>query len=568
MRKRRPFNLVHLDLPGFPAERGGLEKEQGEIPREKLEEQCMKAVRRGGKTRAVLKRVREKREEARKGCGLQLLLLGGTALSDLACWAALFISVSRMEPGGRAGVLEAILLGAALMLAVCVVAMRQGVFQQLDDLADTMRHWDEIRPEERRQFFATLSGPVGQMGDAYFRQVSREENALDTIREETRAETERVVKLQIARDICRSALPGRLPDYPSRENFAIDGIVRDGWQNACVYYDYFFVDPGLLCLSVGQVPAGEVQESLYMTVAQTTIRSRLRLGRSLAETLKDVNTQLYDLGGDRSAAVLVGTLDTSSGKFSYVNAGGCAPLLMKNDQAYEWLDAKQFASLGQSQNVSFRTQELRLRQGDRLFLHTAGLGAEQGADGTAFQTQELRAALIRTQGQDTTPTAALNMVAERAEQFASEENRLGYAALLLEFRKGDRELSHCRVSPTPDSAEEVMAFLKSRLEENGIQRKNYARIAVLAEELFTLCCRKASPEGMLTVECGVAPDGESVNIRMTGPFQGRNPLRADQENSIDGQSAEFVQEHAEFTRFKKGDTEDRDTVTAVCFLTQ
>ncbi|MBQ9346498.1 MAG: SpoIIE family protein phosphatase [Oscillibacter sp.] len=528
----------------------------------------MKAVWRGRKTWADWKQGKGKREEAQKDRNLRLLLLGGTALSDLACWAALFFCISRMEPGGRAGILEAVLLGAALVLAVCFVAMRQGIFQQLDDLADTIRHWDEIRPEERRLFFTTLSGPVGQVGNAYYRQISRREDSLNTIRGETQAETERIVKLQIARDICRSALPGRLPDYPSRENFAIDGIVRDGWQNACVYYDYFFVDPGLLCLSVGQVPAGEVQESLYMTVAQTTIRSRLRLGRSLAETLKDVNTQLYDLGGDRSAAVLVGTLDTSNGKFSYVNAGGCAPLLMKNDQAYEWLAATQFAALGQSQNVSFRTQELRLRQGDRLFLHTAGLGAEQGADGTAFRTQELRSALIRTQGQETTPTTALNMVADRAEQFASMENRLGYAALLLEFRKGDRELSHCRVSPTSDSTPEVMEFLKTRFAENGIQRKHYARIAVLAEELFTLCCRKASPEGVLTVECGVAPDGESVNLRITGPFQGRNPLRADQENTIDGQSAEFIQEHAEFTRFKKGDTEDRDTVTVVCFLTQ
>ena len=91
---------------------------------------------------------------------------------------------------------------------------------------------------------------------------------------------------------------------------------------------------------------------------------------------------------------------------------------------------------------------------------------------------------------------------------------------------------------------------------------------MLAEELFTLCCRRAVPGAVLTVECGVAPDGGSVNLRVTGPFLGRNPLRADRESSPEGQSAQFIEEHAEYTRFQAGSTEDRDTVTVVCFLTE
>ena len=520
-----------------------------------------------GKYREETRQGETPQKKGKRGV-LRPFLLGGIALSDLVCWVVFFTRVTRLGPGQNPGGAEAALLAAAFVLAVCFAVLRENIFRQLADLEDTIRRWDDLQPKEREGVFASLSGPVGQVGRAYFQQRNRLEDDLNGIREKTQTDTERMVKLQIARDICRSARPGRLPDYPSRENFAVAGLVMDGWRNACVFYDFFFVDPGLLCVAVGQVPDGEVSEALYMTVAQTTIRSRLRMGRSLAETLADVNTQLYDLGSDRSAAVLVGTLDTSRGKLSYVNAGGCSPLLMRNNADYEWLDTPRFAALGQSQNVTYRTQELRLRQGDRLFLHTAGLGTETNADGIAFQTQELRSALIRTQGPGTTPETGLRKVADRAAQYASPENRLGYAALLLEFRKGNRELSHCRVPASPDNASEVLEFLKTRFEENGIQRRHYARVVVLAEELFALCCRSASPGAALTVECGVAPDGESVNLRVTGPFQGKNPLRAEDESTPSGQSAEFIEEHAEYTRFKAGDTEDRDVVTVVCFLTQ
>ena len=164
-----------------------------------------------------------------------------------------------------------------------------------------------------------------------------------------------------------------------------------------------YIDPGLLCIVIGQTPGGGVAKALYMVVAQTTIRSRLRQGLSLSETLADVNRQLYDLDSKQSLCALVGTLNTADGRLSYVNAGQQQPLLMRNEERYEWMEAPVYAALGLNQNVSYRTMELRLKQGDRLFLYTSGLGDLTDREGVPFRDQAFRTALNRSRSKAREP---------------------------------------------------------------------------------------------------------------------------------------------------------------------
>ena len=110
-------------------------------------------------------------------------------------------------------------------------------------------------------------------------------------------QAQQTVRRQLTEELCRSALPQVLRDSPATAAFSLAGRVEEGQALSCTFYDYFFIDPGLLCIMVGQVPGDGITEALYMVVAQTTIRSRLRMGRSLVETMADVNTQLYDQGG-------------------------------------------------------------------------------------------------------------------------------------------------------------------------------------------------------------------------------------------------------------------------------
>ncbi len=450
----------------------------------------------------------------------------------------------------------------AIMLTICAVIVRQKVFQSMDDLNELVSNWGSTSPEDLQKQIDLLPGPVGDLGKVFYDRMNEVETRMAGLEETITERTTLAVQKQVTEEICRSVLPQTLKDYPSRQYFELAGLVRPGLKKCCTFYDYFYIDSGLLCIALGQVADDGVDAALLMTAAQMLIRSRIRLGRSVQETMNDVNAQLYDYGSKGEVRVLLATLDTAMGFFTYVNTGVCQPMLMRNGEQFETVESLISTPLRRNQNVSYRTEELRLRQGDRLFLCTEGLETAENQAGRSFGEQALREALNQSRRQKE-PEDSLRYLAEEAAAFCpADDAHDGYAALLLEYRKGEKELAHIRVPGTPDHAEEVMTFLKSRLDENGIQRKHYARIAVLVDELFALCCRKQKDEGELDVECGVAPDAQSVTIRVTGSFQGKDPL--EENDGFAFQSADYIQNHGDFVSFKPG--EEQDSISVVCFI--
>ena len=455
------------------------------------------------------------------------------------------------------------LAAAGVVLLAGAASVRRRLLGPLEQMlgfltGSPLEEMDDFRRKARE-----MEGLAGEVARAAAARLEEMNSEMVSLRASADRDAQQVVRRQLTGELCRSALPQVLRDSPATAAFTLAGCVEQGQAMSCTYYDYFFIDAGLLCIMVGQVPGEGMAQALYMVVAQTAIRSRLRLGRSLVETMVDVNTQLYDQGARQPLCVLVGTLDTASGQFTYVNAGGAVPLLMRNGERYEWIDAPVYAALGLNQHVSYRSNQLRLRQGDRLFLQTAGLGEMQDAGGTPFREQELRAVLNRSRTKAHTPEEILRFTADEAAAYCPDDSgRIGYAALVLEYLKGDKELAHCEVPAVPASAGEVTAFLNKRFADNGIQRRSYAPVAVVVDELFALCCRGCAPGGTVMVECGIAPDGETVTVRMSAPLQGVNPLEASDPPAAN--AAAFVEDQAEYLTFKPG--EERDTLTAVCFL--
>lgn len=453
--------------------------------------------------------------------------------------------------------IAAVILGMELVLLIRDLLLPLGAVERI------LEQWSGTEHTAVQQQLSQVGGSMAGLARLLGRKIEELECYAAQIGEKAAAKAGEETRRQMAEEISRSALPRVLGKIDGRENFEIAGHVERIGKSGNTFYDFFVLDSGVLGVVLGQVPGEDVADAMYMVVAQTTIRSRLRLGRSLEETMDDVNSQLYDLGAHKTLHAIVGILNTADGWFTYVNAGQQRPLLMRNEEGYEWLDGPRFAPIGQNERVNYRTESLRLRQGDRLFLHSEGLGGCLDQSGTAFREHALRSALNRSRKHEEDLETMLSFISDEAAAFCTTDAEVpGYAMLLIEYRKGNKDLAHLEELAVPEAAGRVAAFLKKQFAQNGIEPKRYAKVAVVADEMFALCCRRLPDYAHITTECGLAPDGQSVTIRISAPLGGTDPME-NAADEVDQSSIDFISAQTDFISFKPG--AERDSLVAVCF---
>ncbi len=465
---------------------------------------------------------------------------------------------------GQRAVTTGTLLGVMALtagyLALGVWYLWRKVYRPLQKLESLSERWTEL--DDPVQEALSLPGMVGGVAKAVEGRMEELDRRSDALRRSDAESSESHIRAGLLADICRSTLP-RILAQPDQPKFALAGTLESPGRSACCLYDYFFLEPELLCLILGEVPGDEIADALFLTAAQTTLRNRLRTDSSLEEAVNGANAQLFDLGGRRSFRALVGTLNLKSGRFLYINAGSPQPMIMRRSQGrYTLLEYPAYEPIGLIQHVSYRPAEVRLRQGDRLFFGTSSLGGAKNKAGVSFEEQGLRVALNRSVKQANEPSEILRHVSDALNAWISPKSPApGFSAMLLEYLWSRTDLPSCDLPSVPESVPKLMDFLRKQCQENGLQGRNYTRLAVMTEELFTLCCRYSA--GFVRTECAVAPNGDSANIRMSADMGGRNPLESEEDMTAEN-AAEFIFAHADYTQFQSENGED--SVTMACFM--
>lgn len=368
------------------------------------------------------------------------------------------------------------------------------------------------------------------------------------------------IELQLANELNRSMLPKELPVREQGYEFDVHGLLCRGREVEYDFYDYFMLDQDRLCVLIGAVPGEGIPQALYTVMAQTAIKSQLRSGLSLTAAMTAANSQLHEMSGAFVLHALVGVLDGMTGKFSCINAGQEVPLLMRSQDRYEWVQAPPYAPLGQNENVVYQVLELELRQGDRMFFHTRALGEIQNEVGRPFAEEQLRATLNLSQSRGLSVEQQLEFVRDAAGAYSRRVQVDGYAMLTLEYRRRDRAMAHCVLSAGQEGERLLLDFLQGQLAANGFTRRQIAETAVLADELFVLCCGQAEPDARFLAQCAVTEETGTVLLKVKGPMGGRNPLENTRGEAA-ARAAAYILQNTQRVTFDSMDSMDVVTVT-------
>lgn len=192
---------------------------------------------------------------------------------------------------------------------------------------------------------------------------------------ETTAAKERIEsELNIAREIQMSILPKIFPPFPQKPEFDIYATIEPAKEVGGDLYDFFFIDEDHLCFIIGDVSGKGVPASLFMAVTKTLFKASSDKSLKPDEVVNKVNDELSE---DNDSCMFVtlfyGILNTKTGEILYSNAGHNPPLIIRKGERPLYLEKSGSVAIGAMEDMTFKTEKLRLLPGDYLFMYTDGV---------------------------------------------------------------------------------------------------------------------------------------------------------------------------------------------------
>lgn len=198
-------------------------------------------------------------------------------------------------------------------------------------------------------------------------------------------------ELRVARNMQMSILPQRFPKTAHCEAHAVMTPAQDVGGD---FYDVFHLPDGRMGVVMADVSGKGVPAALFMMVSRTLVKGHAVSALNPGEVLTRINDLLSE---DNESAMFVtllyGVLDSKDGKFTYANAGHCAPYLVRPGEAPKEMPLTRGIALGVAPGFEFAEDTATLQPGDSVFLYTDGVPEAERDDKVLFENERLEQAL-------------------------------------------------------------------------------------------------------------------------------------------------------------------------------
>ena len=208
--------------------------------------------------------------------------------------------------------------------------------------------------------------------------------------EEERIKQKIEEELDVARTIQQSLLPRRLP---SEGWFRACGSSMASHQVGGDYFDVIPASPNAWTTVVADVSGKGVSSALLASLLQGAFLASTHGDTALHKRLERINDFLNErTEGEKYATVFYCQLERD-GRLHYVNAGHCAPLIVRLEGDFEFLPATGMP-LGLIEHAGFEIRQSSLQRGDKIVIYTDGVTEAQNLQGEFFGRHRLRVSAV------------------------------------------------------------------------------------------------------------------------------------------------------------------------------
>lgn len=177
-------------------------------------------------------------------------------------------------------------------------------------------------------------------------------------------------ELAIAREIQVSLLP---QDSPSMKGYELASVFSPCYSVAGDYFDFLPVSDCEVGIAIGDVSGKSTPAALLMASLQASLRTltSLRVSDPVL-IIQKINQLLCQSPSNKYVTFFYGILNFQTHQLSYVNAGHCYPLIMKNNGSIDRLETGGTV-LGFFKDADYRHSTYQLESGDVMLLYTDGV---------------------------------------------------------------------------------------------------------------------------------------------------------------------------------------------------
>ena len=224
-----------------------------------------------------------------------------------------------------------------------------------------------------------------------------------------REDEKRQKDMDLAKSIQISSLERNFPS-------GVHAIMRTAREVGGDFYDCFACEPGKLMLVVADVSGKGIPASLFMMRARTEFRAVSRETDDVAAIMGEVNSRLCkNNDAEMFVTAWIGRLDLATGEVEWASAGHNPPYVARAGGALEQVTGRKSLVLAGYDGIKYKSNLLRLENGDRLFLYTDGVTEAQSKTGDFYGESRLEAVLDKTRG---TPEEVCRAVLGSVDSFA------------------------------------------------------------------------------------------------------------------------------------------------------